>query len=179
MQHLLSRALKIPLPITGANELNYGITVIISGEIYQVFEFSTWRERIAYQTSLLPKKNAQDIFDSIHSYTFKKTHLKELFPVYNIPNDACFVIKHSELAKIITPPSAGNSLAASAPRMSTPLSRLFWLACRHNKDISPLIKQPYKLVSIFEQWAAEEGITDRFSGDTLKTALERGSPSSI
>jgi hypothetical protein len=39
--------------------------------------------------------------------------------------------------------------------------------------------QPYKLLSIFEQWASEEGITDRFSGDTLKTALERGSPPSL
>jgi quinol monooxygenase YgiN len=38
------------------------------------------------------------------------------------------------------------------------------------------MNQPYKLLSIFEQWASEEGITDHLSGDTLKTALERGSP---
>ncbi|MHC1473190.1 hypothetical protein ACYJ51_31065, partial [Klebsiella pneumoniae] len=43
----------------------------------------------------------------------------------------------------------------------------------------PLISKPYKLLSIFEQWASDEGITDRLSGDTLKTALVRGSPTSM
>ncbi|EFC1967425.1 hypothetical protein FBQ04_21405, partial [Escherichia coli] len=66
----------------------------------------------------------------------------------------------------------------STNRLSTPLSRFFWLACKHNEAISPLIRKPYKLLSIFEQWASDDGITDRLSGDTLKNALERGSPSS-
>jgi hypothetical protein len=94
-------------------------------------------------------------------------------PIYNLPKDACFVIRQTELNKLF------NWLAGkNHPRIFThiiPLSRLFWLACRNNETISPLIMQPYKLLSIFEQWASEEGITDRFSGDTLRLHL-RGSP---
>ncbi|GKV79120.1 hypothetical protein PEC106568_42930 [Pectobacterium carotovorum subsp. carotovorum] len=75
-------------------------------------------------------------------------------------------------------PAKNDTSQPSSTRISTPLSRLFWLACKNNEAISPLIRQPYKLLSIFEQWASDEGMTDRFSGDTLKTALERGSPTS-
>ncbi|MBI6350322.1 hypothetical protein JEP32_15465 [Proteus mirabilis] len=67
----------------------------------------------------------------------------------------------------------------TSTRISSPLSRLFWLSCKHNEVTSPLLGKPYKLLSIFEQWASTEGITDKFSGDTLKTALERGSPTSV
>ena len=67
----------------------------------------------------------------------------------------------------------------TSTRISSPLSRLFWLSCKHNEVISPLLGKPYKLLSIFEQWASDEGITDRLSGDTLKTALVRGSPTSM
>lgn len=100
------------------------------------------------------------------------------FPVYTLPPDACLVIRYSELEKIINTPVKNKTITSSSTRISTPLSRMFWLACKHNDTISPLIKQPYKLLSIFEQWASAEGITDRLSGDTLKTALERDSPSS-
>jgi hypothetical protein len=99
--------------------------------------------------------------------------------MHELPSDACFVLRKSELDKLINKPIEKEMLPPSPTRISTPLSRLFWLACKNNETISPLIMQPYKLLSIFEQWASEEGITDRFSGDTLKTALERGSPPSI
>jgi hypothetical protein len=104
---------------------------------------------------------------------------KEYFPIHELPKDACIVIRHSELKKLINIPADKKLLSSSSTRISTPLSRLFWLACKYNEAISPLITQPYKLLSIFEQWASEEGITDRFSGDTIKHALERGSPPSI
>ncbi|MEG2268621.1 MAG: AlpA family transcriptional regulator [Acinetobacter sp.] len=57
--------------------------------------------------------------------------------------------------------------------MTTPLSRLFWLACKHNDTISPLLNQPYKLLSIFEQWASDDGIGEKLDAETLKNALKR------
>ena len=173
VQRLLSQSLKIPAPITGANEFNYGLTVTILGEIYQIFINSTWNDRIRQQTALLPEDIILDISEKISHIEANNTLRKAYFPLYNLPTDACFVIRHSELGKLINIPT--KSLAVK-PRISTPLSRLFWLACYHNEDIRPLLRQPYKLLSIFEQWASDDGITDRLSGDTLKTALERGSP---
>lgn len=61
-------------------------------------------------------------------------------------------------------------------RISTPVSRLLWLACKNNREISSLMDRPYKLLSIFEQWANMEGINERMNAETLKTALKRGSP---
>lgn len=57
--------------------------------------------------------------------------------------------------------------------MTTPLSRLFWLACKHNDTISPLLNQPYKLLSIFEQWASDDSIGEKLDAETLKNALKR------
>lgn len=177
-QRLLAHSLGIPQPITGANEINYGITVIFSGEVFQIFERKTWAERIKQQAMLLPKELALDINELITSQTLSKLHRKGYFPIHILPNDACFVIKNTELDKLIKTPFINKTSPPNSTRISTPLSRLFWLACKHNEDISLLIRQPYKLLSIFEQWASDDGITDRLSGDTLKTALERGSPSS-
>lgn len=81
-----------------------------------------------------------------------------------------------ELDKLIHVISKNGTVSPSPSRISSPLSRLFWLACKNNTTISPLITQPYKLLSIFEQWASVEGVSEKFSGDTLKAALERGSP---
>lgn len=57
--------------------------------------------------------------------------------------------------------------------MTTPLSRLFWPACKHNDTISPLLNQPYKLLSIFEQWASDDGIGEKLDAETLKNVLKR------
>ncbi len=38
IQRLLAQSLNMPLPVTGANETNYGITVTLSGQSYQIFE---------------------------------------------------------------------------------------------------------------------------------------------
>ncbi|MCQ3844876.1 MULTISPECIES: hypothetical protein [Enterobacterales] len=178
VQRLLALSLRLPLPVTGANENNFGITVYIDGESFQIFEKTTWHKRIGHQLSLLSEPLAQDIIEKISGYKNQQYHRAGYFPLYTLPTDACFVIRHSELDKLIGLYRRSSSASSTVTRMSTPLSRLFWLACKHNEAISPLIRHPYKLLSIFEQWASDDGITDHLSGDTLKNALERGSPSS-
>ncbi|WP_410014877.1 hypothetical protein [Sodalis sp. C49] len=178
VQRLLARSLNIPLPTTGENDVNYGISVTFSGEIFQVFEKITWQQRIKKQIMKLPENIVPDIYKKISLKGMYGYNHKDYFPVHDLPQDACFVIRHAELEKLINMPVKNRTPPSSSTRISTPLSRLFWLACKHNEIISPLIRQPYKLLSIFEQWASEEGITDHLSGDTLKTALERGSSNS-
>lgn len=179
IQRLLAHSLKIPSPVTGAKSNNYGITVSLLGETFQLFENITWHERVEQQLKRLSKDISSDDYKKIIPYDIKEGLHKYYFPIHELPNDACFVLRKSELEKLFKKPIEKEILPQSPTRISTPISRLFWLACKNNEAISPLIRQPYKLLSIFEQWASEEGITDRFSGDTLKTALERGSPPSI
>ncbi|MFP1848632.1 hypothetical protein ACLED8_06670 [Lonsdalea quercina] len=179
VQHLLARSLSIPLPVIGENHINYGFTVNIDDDHFQIFEKVRYRERIKQQIARLPKNITSDITKKTPYLKTNQYSHREYFPIHDLPKDACFVIKHTELKKLINMPAKYDTSPPSSTRISTPLSRLFWLACKNNESISPLISQPYKLLSIFEQWASNEGITDRFSGDTLKTALERGSPTSI
>ncbi len=177
-QRLLAHSLGIPSPITGANDRIQGISVNISGETFLIFERTTWQDRIKNQIIKLPQEYIIKFHNHILSLPQYNNHLKEHFPLHNLPNDACFVIRDSEFEKLINLSVRDKITKNNSTRISTPLSRLFWLACKHNETISPLIRHPYKLLSIFEQWASADGITDRFSGDTLKTALQRGSPSS-
>nr|WP_113867817.1 hypothetical protein [Brenneria salicis]NMN92887.1 hypothetical protein [Brenneria salicis ATCC 15712 = DSM 30166]RBP60996.1 hypothetical protein DES54_12848 [Brenneria salicis ATCC 15712 = DSM 30166]RLM29741.1 hypothetical protein BHG07_14375 [Brenneria salicis ATCC 15712 = DSM 30166] len=180
VQRLLARSLNIPLPATGAHDINYGISVMLSGKIFQVYEKVTWQERIKHQIMRLPENITRDIYENIEFQRMNKYyHGGHYFPVHNLPQDACFVIRYTEFEKLINMPIKSRVIPASSTRISTPLSRLFWLACKHNEAISPLIRQPYKLLSIFEHWASNDGVTDHLSGDTLKTALERGSPTSV
>lgn len=179
IQRFLARTLNIPLPVTGANVVNYGISVTLSGEIFQAFEKITWQERIKHQIMQLPEDFLPDIDDFFMQKNMSMYDHKDYFPIYDLPQDACFVIRHSELEKLINLLANNKTPSQPSTRISTPLSRLFWLACKHNEAISPLIRQPYKLLSIFEQWASTDGITDHLSGDTLKTALERGAPTSL
>ncbi|HBR1311144.1 TPA: hypothetical protein L9L30_002074 [Klebsiella quasipneumoniae subsp. quasipneumoniae] len=178
VQKLLALSLNLPLPITGANEYNYGITVNIEGEPFQIFEKTTWFKRISNQLICFPEPLAHEINEKISEYKKIQYHRIGYFPLHNLPEDACFVVRNSELNKLIDLYTGNRPVSSTSTRISTPLSRLLWLACKHNEAISPLIRQPYKLLSIFEQWASDDGITDRLSGDTLKKALERGSPSS-
>ncbi|MDG0805293.1 hypothetical protein PO856_002525 [Pectobacterium brasiliense] len=179
VQRLLARSLGIPLPVIGENHVNYGLTVNIGDDHFQIFEKIRYRERIKQQIMRLPKNIASHITEKILYQKTRQYSHREYFPIHDLPKDACFVIKHTELEKLINMPAQNDTSPPSSTRISTPLSRLFWLACKNNEAISPLIRQPYKLLSIFEQWASDEGMTDRFSGDTLKTALERGSPTSV
>ncbi|MFC3396034.1 hypothetical protein [Brenneria rubrifaciens] len=178
VQRLLAHSLKMPLPVTGANDANYGITVTMSGQTYQVFEKMAWQERIKQQIMRLPEHIIPDIYTQDSVRDLSDCSGKGYFPIYDLPEDACFVIRQEDLDKLLCIP-AERFTHSSSTRITTPLSRLFWLACKYNDSISPLLRHPYKLLPIFEQWASDEGITDRFSGDTLKTALERGSPTSV
>lgn len=176
IKKLLAKTLNIPLPKTEGRQINYGTSTIYNKAIYQVFECMTWHERIKRQIERLPANvisaNERRLLLK-NSNTISET---EYFPVYRLPVDACFVLRQSEINKLIS--FNNKCISPHQSRVSTPLSRLLWLACRHNDTISPLIKHPYKLLSIFEQWALMDGITDRLSGDTLKTALQRGCPHS-
>ncbi|EOF5434011.1 hypothetical protein ACK1MO_003717 [Salmonella enterica] len=175
VQKLLARELKLPAPVTGQYDVHYGVLVQDDkNTLYQVFELSSYSQRISRQLQYLPISTASHLHEALNKSKIKDA--MDYFPVYQFPDDACFVIKHDALEKFIheyfplSPPKITSS------RLSTPLSRLLWLACKHNDHIGSLVDHPYKLLSVFEQWAAEEGITDNLSGDTLKTALERGSP---
>lgn len=176
IKNSLARSLNLRLPSVDRDYFNHGISVTVDGEIFQAFEKTTIHERICQQINRLPEKMFSDEYKKALQNFMAQDLCKKCFPIYTLPQDACFVIRRTELNKIIDNPKAASS---STTRMSTPLSRLFWLACKHNEEISSLITQPYKLLAIFEQWASTEGITDRLSGDTLKNALERGSPALV
>lgn len=178
VQCLLARTLNIPLPAMGASTINYGLTVTLSDRVFQLFVKMTWQERLKKQAEKLPKNVALNIVEKVSANKTHQLYRIGYFPLHDLPTDACFVIRHSELEKFIGLYIENKSASSTATRISTPLSRLFWLSCKHNDAISPLIQHPYKLLSIFEQWASDDGITERLSGDTLKTALKRGSPPS-
>ncbi|HFW4265906.1 TPA: hypothetical protein ACIBOF_004003 [Salmonella enterica subsp. diarizonae serovar 61:r:-] len=172
VQHLLANSLEFPPPVTGRYSVNYGISVLICGEIFQVFEKTTWQKRISQQLMKLPESLSQEIRKTLSVLSPQHLYTHEYFPLYDLPPDACFVIRRTELEKLL-------KLYISVPvstRISSALARFFWLACWHNESIRSLIGHPYKLLPIFEQWARDDGITDNLSAETLKTALERGSP---
>ncbi|MTH48288.1 hypothetical protein [Intestinirhabdus alba] len=173
LQKLLARSLGFPDPVTGLYNIHHGVLVKDENNIYQVFELTTWKNRISRKLKNLPVDTALHIHEKLINNNALNTEMR-YFPVYHFPDDACFVIRQSILEKFID--SYFPSTTHTSPKITTPLSRLLWLACKNNNLISSLIDHPYKLISVFEQWAASEGITDRLSGDTLKKALKRGRP---
>ncbi|MCV5934658.1 hypothetical protein OFO87_31555, partial [Escherichia coli] len=83
---------------------------------------------------------AQDVDKYI---AYKTRHQKRgCFPIHDLPLDACFVIRRSELEKLINFIFKDKAPPATSTRISTPLSRMFWLACKNNEAIGPLIMQP-------------------------------------
>ncbi|HAT6805122.1 TPA: hypothetical protein JAN03_24300 [Citrobacter freundii] len=178
VQRLLAQALNIPAPVSGLYDFHYGVIVCEGDVLYQVFEQDTWENRISQRLKDLPSCIATQFHAQINISTINRKGI-QYFPAHRLPDDALFVIKRTHLEHFINQfflnKASANQLQ-SPTLISTPVARFLWLACRHNTLISQLIDHPYKLVSIFEQWASEEGITDRFSGDTLKKALKRGSP---
>ncbi|EAA0897818.1 hypothetical protein DLB95_10030 [Salmonella enterica subsp. diarizonae] len=172
VQHLLAHSLEFPPPVKGKYSANYGISVLICGEIFQAFEKTTWQQRISQQLMKLPEPLSQEIRQLLSGISPQHLYAQEYFPLYDLPPDACFVIRRTELDKLLKQYTS----APVSTRTSSALARLFWLACWHNESIRSLIGHPYKLLPIFEQWASEEGITDNFSAETIKAALERGSP---
>lgn len=132
----------------------------------------TWQQRISQQLMKLPEPLSQEIRQILSGISPRHLYAQEYFPLYDLPPDACFVIRRTELEKLLKQYTS----ATVSTRTSSALARLFWLACWRNESIRALIGHPYKLQPIFEQWAREEGITDSFSAETIKAALERGSP---
>lgn len=177
VERLLAQVLNLPLPKLDTSENNYGISVCLGGNLYQIFEKITWKERIKKQINHLPKSIAPIITEQLLYTKPIKDNENTLFPLYHLPKNTCFVIRNEQLDKLLCIITENKSSATPSSRISTPLSRLFWLACRHNETIIPLINKPYKLLSIFEQWALSDGITDHLSAETLKSALQRGAPS--
>ncbi|EJX0633942.1 hypothetical protein ODD08_004023 [Salmonella enterica] len=173
LQKLLAINLDLPPPVRGLYDIHHGVLVNDGEHIYQVFENCSWKNRISRQLKQISVETAIELHDEIKISNTLRTGLN-YFPVYHFPDDACFVIRRNILEKFIE--KYFSFPATVSESISTPLSRMLWLACKHNDHISPLINHPYKLVSVFEQWAASEGITDRMSGDTLKKALKRGAP---
>lgn len=176
LQRILAHELKFPLPVSGAKTVNYGITVELSGATYQVFEKMTWLTRAKKQIAQLPEDISHDIIAQLSAECYSKYQQNGYFPLYDLPPDACFIIRYSEVEKLINLYAKNKIPLNSSTRMTTPLSRLLWLACKHNDAISSLLKHPYKLLSIFELWASDDGITEALSAETLKNALERGAP---
>lgn len=81
IQCLLAHNLKIPSPVLRGNN-NYGITVSLSGENFLVHNRISLRNGISL--------NGIDL-------SFNDAYL----PIYNLPKDACFVIRQTELNKIV------------------------------------------------------------------------------
>lgn len=176
VQKQLARTLSIPEPVTGQHNMHCGILVRENGVIYQITELTTWRKRISRQLKNIPTDAATCFRKQIPRNIISAKRGEHYFPAYNLPEDACFVLKYENLARFICDYLATNLPADKKNRISTPMSRLLWLACKHNDSISPLMEHPYKLLSVFEQWAATEGIPTPLSSETLKTALARGAP---
>lgn len=89
-----------------------------------------------------------------------------------LPPDALLVIRRTHLEAFLT-----RHQPESKERITTALSRMLWLACKHNPQLDDeMLEHPYKLLNIFECWAREEGMHLPLSPETLKTALQRGAP---
>lgn len=173
LQTLLARSLNIPPPEKGIYNIYCGILVCDDKYTYQVFEHTSLERRVTRQLQKIPEDGVGCYRNKICHSAFNGRHY-DYFPVYHFPGDACFVVKLSHLEQFIRTFSPASSSISST--ISTPVSRFLWLACKHNDAIKDMTDNPYKLVSVFEQWAAADGITDHLSGDTLKKALKRGAP---
>ncbi|HAT1680543.1 TPA: hypothetical protein I8Y21_001156 [Klebsiella oxytoca] len=172
LQTLLADSLALPRPVTGQYDLHYGVLVKDEHAIYQVCECSTWAQRIEQQIQKIQTRHTLDLSPPLPPLMEKQG--QACFPVHLFPRDACFVVTRTHLEQFIK--ASSPSRPSDSDRITTPLARMFWLACKHNDHISSLIENPYKLLPVFEKWAAEDGLTDRLSGDTLKRALKRGTP---
>ncbi|EGT0668113.1 hypothetical protein JAG28_003495 [Citrobacter werkmanii] len=170
VQKLLANSLNLPQPVSGQHNYHYGIFVRKEGEIFQVFEQCTWQERISRQLNYLPVEMAVSLREQIAKQGIPRTGIG-YFPLFHFPDDAFFVIKRDELEQLIHKFFPQPSLQNKTARISTPVSRLFWLACKYNENIGQLIDHPYKLASIFESWATAEGFTGHLNGQTLKGGL--------
>lgn len=109
LQQLLAKALKIPLLTHQSIDVNYGITVTISNKTFQVFERLSRQTRVNQQIMRLTQNAPPDVYDYILKHKEVSNSSSEYFPVYELPQDACFVLKQSEFQKL------GSLLAKKKP----------------------------------------------------------------
>ncbi|ENI7698343.1 hypothetical protein ABZU65_003761 [Salmonella enterica] len=101
VQRLLARELSLPLPEKGKIHQNLGVSVFISGYIFQTFEKITWQERIKHQTVKLPENMAEEINEYMAGINNSILYQHEYFPLHDLPGDACFVIRRTEIEKLL------------------------------------------------------------------------------
>lgn len=130
VQRLLASTLNLPLPVTNSDTINYGFSVTMPEGVFQLFEKLTWHERLRKQIEKFPESFTLDIIDILSSIKTHQPYQDGYFPLHDFPPDACFVIRYSELEKLISLYTKNKtSSSSSSTRISTPLSRLFWLGC--------------------------------------------------
>lgn len=61
----------------------------------------SWKERVEKQISRLPKNTALDVIKKLTEVTTIKYNHNGCFPLYTLPPDACFVIRHTEVERLI------------------------------------------------------------------------------
>ena len=101
VERLLAQLLKLPLPKLDTSENNYGISVCLDGNLYQIFEKTTWEERIKKQINHLPKSIAPIITEQVLYNKPIKDNGNILFPLYHLPKNTCFVIRNEQLDKLL------------------------------------------------------------------------------
>lgn len=97
IQKLLSNSLGIPRPSQEDADQNFGITVNLSNKLYMLFEKTTWFERMQKQADKLAFKKAEEIKENLITRIESIAKKEEYFPLYDLPIDACFVIKKKSL----------------------------------------------------------------------------------
>lgn len=183
IQKALVQSLGLPEPIIGQYHYHCGLLINDDKNTYQIFERQTIKCRLQSQIDKLALTDPLIHRTAMRIAHHQSPRLKQLlnstllFPVYQLPDDAFFILKKEYVDKFITQYHGDQLTEKTSSRVSTPLARFLWLACKNNPAIgAELIQHPYKLLALFEVWAKADGISDNLSGDTLKKALTRGSP---
>lgn len=148
------------------------------GHYYQLCEQKPLREialEVVRRHDKLPEAFHR-VFSRLYASRFSSRDARLNIPFWYLPDalphDAVLVLRkpHLETLRKRFQPEVH-------PRLTSAFAHLFWLACKKNPLLGDeLLAHPYKLTTIFESWAREEGLSVQFSGDTLKRTLERGAP---
>ncbi|HHH1032296.1 TPA: hypothetical protein ACPZQF_002974 [Yersinia enterocolitica] len=101
IQRFLALSLNIPQPKIGACEFNFGISVTLSGELYQIFE----RDKNPAEKMDYSRQKAKEMSENTNEVCvpleINRDIQENYLPLYDLPQDACFVIKYTELEKLI------------------------------------------------------------------------------
>lgn len=125
IQRYLADSLSMPLPIDNPDAINFGITVTSGNELFLLFNKISWQEQIQSKIKYLSGETTTIIKES--SFRNEKRDYADscYFPMHDLPQDACFVIKCVEIERLIEKLTSDKNSKLSPTRISTPLSRLF------------------------------------------------------